>query len=73
MNLRSAKTEEFLEEGVVNKFLMVDSICAVAADSKSSDAAWFTRLHINPEEATAYITDDYSHDIALGQTYIRTS
>ena len=34
MNLRSAQTEEFLKEGVVNEFLMVDSIFAIAADSK---------------------------------------
>ena len=45
MNLRSAQTEEFLEESVVNEFLMADSICAVAADSKSYNTVWFERLH----------------------------
>ena len=70
MNVRSAQTEGFLEESVVNEFLMADSICAVAADSRSSDTVWFVRLHSNPEEATAYITDDYGHNIAPGQTYI---
>ena len=48
---------------------MADSICATAADSKSSDTTWFARLHSNPEEAMAYITDDYGHNIAPGQTY----
>ena len=28
MILRSAQTEEFLEEGILNEFYMVDSICA---------------------------------------------
>ena len=37
MNVRSAQTEEFLEESVVIEFLMADSICAIAADSRSSD------------------------------------
>ena len=37
MNLRSAQTEEFLEEGIVNEFLMADSIYAIAEDSKSSN------------------------------------
>ena len=62
MNLRSAQTEEFLKEGVVNEFLMAYSIFAVAADSKSSDTFWFVRLYSNPEEAIAYITDDYGHN-----------
>ena len=70
MNVRSAQTEEFLEESVVNEFLMADSICAIAADSRSSDTVWFVRLHSNPEQATAYITDDCGHNIAPGQTYI---
>ena len=48
---------------------MADSICAAAADSKSSDTVWFARLHSNPEEAMAHITDDYGHNIAPGQTY----
>ena len=68
MNLRSAQTEEFLGEGAVNKFLMVDSICAIAADSKSSNAVWFVRLHSNPEEAIACITDGCGHNITPGQT-----
>ena len=52
---------------------MADSICALAADSKSFNNVWFARLHSNPEEAMAYITDDYGHNIAPGQTYIRAS
>ena len=73
MNLRSAQTEEFLGEGAVNKFLMVDSICAIAADSKPSNAFWFVRLHSNPEEAIACITDGCGHNITPGQTYTRAS
>lgn len=49
-------------EGVVNEFLMGDSICAVSANSKSSDTVWFVRPHSNPEEVTAYITNDYGHN-----------
>ena len=45
MNFKSAQTEKFLEESVVNEILMADSICAVAADSKSSDTVWFVRRH----------------------------
>ena len=48
---------------------MANSICAAVADSKSSDTVWFARLHSNPEEAMAHITDDYGHNIAPGQTY----
>ena len=73
MNLRSAQTEEFLEEGVINKFLMADSICVIAADSKSSNTVWFVRLHSNPEEAIASITDGCGHNIIPGQTYTRAS
>ena len=52
---------------------MADSICAAAADSKSSDTVWFARLHSNPAEAMAYLTDDYGHNIAPGQTHTRAS
>ena len=57
--------------------LMVDAICDVAANKKSSDTVSFIRLHSNPEEATDYITgditDDYGHNIAPEQPYIRSS
>ena len=73
MNSRSAHIEEFLEKGVVCGFLMSDSICAVAADCMSSDTVWLIRLHSNPDEATAYITDDYGNNIASEQTYLCVS
>ena len=68
MNLRLPQIKKFLEEGAVNEYLMVDAICDVAANKKSSDTVSFVRLHSNLEEATDYITGDYGHNIALGQT-----
>ena len=41
---------------------MAYSICAVVADSKSSDTVWFVRLYSNPKEGIASITDDYDHN-----------
>ena len=62
MNLRSVQTKEFLEESVVNEFLMAESMCAIAADSKFSHTVWLVRLHSKQQEATAYITDSYGHN-----------
>ena len=73
MNLRLPQIKKFLEEDAVNEYLMVDAICDVVANKKSSDTVSFIRLHSNPEEATDYITGDYGQNIALGQTYIHAS
>ena len=52
------------------EFLLPGSICAIAADAKSTDTIWFVYI-VDVEEALDDKLDSYGHAIPPGHMYVR--
>lgn len=72
INLKSAQSKEYLEEKV-NEVLISNSICGLAAETKSCNSIWFAKLHNDQNIENKYITGWCSHKICPGQTYLHAS
>ena len=64
-DIKEANTNEKVTE-TAHEFLLAGTFCALATDSKSSDAIWF----VKSEEEIGPATDDYSRKIQDGCKYL---
>ena len=77
INLRLNYDDKNINDGVErdqetnfhNVFLLPGSVCAIAADNKSTDNFWFVQI-IGEFESPENVTDDYGHIASAGKKYM---
>ena len=77
INLRSNYDDKNINDGVKrdeettshNNFLLPVSVCAIAADNKSTNTVWFVQI-IREFDSPEKVIDDYHHTASAGKKYM---